>query len=546
MNEWQAQQDALSAAQSAAVEAARAEQDEDFHALAVHLSFEVEGADCGGGEMPSSFHNPAYWEFTDDKAANAILVEQVVRQINEALAPWLAHYRGLGLIRADQDGEPSFYLVYRAEDEALAPAGLVAAPDVRAPIAALPGATLVIQTASEPINATLLYEPTWPLGEIHCDWGVPAACDRFPLPDESRGTWLTRVAMPTQTICRSGERWKRSGGSLKLFGLFGAATERAAGDLSIEWVVPGLFPRACVSLLVGTKMAGKSTFLGEVAAAIDSQCQSTRSVLGIEVFERGVSAIVSGEDGDNFINRRAEFYTENHGDPLGLVIDLATIPWPEALRLLHQAPRLDFLVIDPLRTVLDGDEDASNNVSNLFDDLNELARAKNCAIVLVHHLSKKAPRSLAAMLPAVRGSGVITDRPRVVIGMIDRGADITGVGVIKRNVPPSEQLWGEINVEQLFRRDAATLTLVPVGGHERRGGVAPEDSEALDLIYQAITGQNKVGLAVRRTGKSELFECKIARLAGLSRQATRDAVSTLVAAGRVIDGPDGLHAAAAK
>lgn len=293
-------------------------------------------------------------------------------------------------------------------------------------------------------------------------------------------------------------------------------------------------------------MSGKSTFLGEMAAVIDSQSPSPRSVLGIEVLDRGVSAIVSGEDGDDFINRRGEFYTDVHGEPLGLVIDLATIPWPDVLKLLHHAPRLDFLVIDPLRTILEGDEDASSNISSLFDDLNELARAKNCAIVVAHHLSKKAPRSLAAMLTAVRGSGVITDRPRVVLGMIDHGADITGIGVIKRNVPPSEQLWGEINVEQLFRRDAATLTLVRVGAAARTRVGQLAENGTLDAIYEAIAGQNKLGLPVRRTGKSELFESKIPQLAGMSRQAIRDGVGALVADGRVLDGPEGLQATGSK
>ena len=513
--------------------------DEDaFRALAINVSFEIEGT--GLAESPASYHRPE-WEFVDDEAANDALLLQLLPQIVGAFSPWLSHYPDLGFIRADHGGEPTFYLVYRGGDEGTVAAKLGSIPETRIALGALPGAKLVVRSDAQPTCGALLFEQDWARFDLTSDWGGGSTLDRFPAPDESCAAWLARVAVPGPAISRAVDRWERAGGNLDLFGLFGSAGERAAGDRPIEWVIPGLVPRGYVTLLVGTKMAGKSTLLGEMLAVVDSECQTTRAVLGVEITARGVSGIVSGEDGDDFMNRRAEFYRSTHGQPRGLVIDTAVHPWPVALKLLRSTPQLDLIGIDPLRAMLSGDEDSSGSISPFFDDLNALARQKDCGVVLVHHLSKSVPRSLSTMLNAVRGSGAITDRPRVVIGMLDRGHGITEVGIIKQNLPPSEATWGAVNVGRLFRRDAETLTLVPV----EAAGVASSvsaDEGSIGLVYGAICKENALGQVLRRTGKSELFERRLPQLAGMGRQGVREAVATLIASGRVTDGPDGLQA----
>lgn len=558
--EWQARDNTLRAeseAKATASRAAREKQDEDFRALAISISFEIEGTGCEG-ENPTDYHDPAMWEFSDDEAGNAALIAMVVPQIIDAMEPWVSHYRALGLLRADtlhgrivngrsdRGTSPAFYLVYRIDDGSLDPEDLAAFPPARLKLDALPGATIDIRAFTGPINATLLYETAMlARGDANCAWGGEATDDRFPMAGESRADWLSRVAMPPTTIRRALARWDRSGGNLVLYGLCGSAAERAAGDHPIEWVIPGLILRGYVTLLVGTKMAGKSTLLGEMMAVVDSECQSSRSVLGIEVEARGVGCIVSGEDGDNIINRRADFYTQVHGQSRGFVIDTATYPWPEALGLLQLAPKIDFLGIDPLRAMLPGDEDASGNISPFFDDLNALARKHDCAIVLVHHLSKGKPRSLSALLDKVRGSSAITDRPRMVIGMIDRGAGVTEVGIIKHNIPPSEALWSPVCVGRLFRRDAATLTLVPIETTAQRTTDALGDQPSLALILDGVAYHNERNIVLRRTGKSELFEAKMPQLAAMSRNVLREGVATLLAAGRLVDGPEGLRIAPA-
>jgi hypothetical protein len=530
------------------------QQDSDFHAWLIRPSFEIQNAERDGGDIDASI-DPAQWDLSDDEAANARLIAGLKAEVVEALDPWCSHFLSLGFLRADRIcafaaggepgddfGDPVFYLVHRAADASLAPQALGAFEEVSRGSAAVPDARLVVRPDVLPTNTTMLYEASRRSDLSIGQWGGEATPELAPRPDETREAWLARVCMPSDRIARAVTRWERCGGDLDLYGYFGAADERAAGDQPIEWIVPGLIPRGYVTLLVGTKMAGKSTLLGEMMAVVDSECQTSRSVLGIEVEARGVGGIVSGEDGDNIINRRAEFYEPVHGTAQGLVIDLATRPWAEALKLLHRVPKLDFLGIDPLRAILPGDEDASGNISPLFDDLNALARLKNCAIVLVHHLSKSTPQSLSAMLKAVRGSGAITDRPRMVIGMLDRGAGVTEVGIIKHNIPPSEELWSEVNVGRRFRRDADTLTLVPAEAGPPRRDVAAA-AGALGSIMEAVGHYNRLNVTLRRTGKCELFELKAPQLLSVSRSVIREGVTTLLAAGRLLDGAQGLRLA---
>lgn len=187
---WQARSDAEARARQAeyaAQQAAWAKQDDDFHALSVTMSFVIEYPGHEGGFF-EGYGDPHEWEFVEDEAVNAVLVKQVVREIADTFAPWLTHYQKLGLIGEDQEGGPSFSLVYRAEDEALAPAGLAAASGIRAPIASLPGATLVIQTSCEPLNATLLFNSGWPLGETRGVVRQPMIASRCPVKAATTGS----------------------------------------------------------------------------------------------------------------------------------------------------------------------------------------------------------------------------------------------------------------------------------------------------------------------------------------------------------------------
>lgn len=551
-DEWEAhvaakaEQAALRQAAIASFEA----EDSDFGVLKIQVSFDGEGIPQNWPEIDSDY-DPLAWDF-DDEPGLAKLAPSVISQIVDAIAPWVSHYRSIGLLRAnnipgrlhdgvvEDDNAPTFYLVFRlenTENSALALAGL---KKVRLPIDAIAGAAIILDPWSQSFNATALYEAARQ-GELTVGpWGGELTPELDPAPEESRDDWLGRICIPHDRLVRLVERWRRSGGNPALFAAAGAGGGDANKDRPIEFIVPGLIPRGYVTLLAGTKQAGKSTLLGEILAVVDSECQEARFVLGTEVTARGVSCMVSGEDGMDFISSRNAYYEPVHGPGQGFVFDTAERPWAEVLELLYAIPRVDIIGIDGLRAVMPGNEDSSEAISKFFDDLNALARHHRCAIVLVHHLSKSQVRSLAAMLPAVRGSGAITDRVRVALGMIDRGAGATEIGIIKHNIPPSEALWGEINVGRLFRRDSATLSLVPIDTAARASSRGSGEAGSIECIVEAISHFNRLGVVLRQTGKRELFEQKPPQLVGLARGTIREGVTALLNLGRVSDGPEGL------
>jgi AAA domain len=528
-------------------------QDEDYQVSEIRLDFEFESVGAEGHRAEYDFSDSDTWELSEE-AFGALPITELKAEVVRAIEPWVTHYRSLGLIRADLvtyiddskpgDGltEPKFFLVRRAADADLLPETLGQFEPVKIDLRTLPGASLTLYPGAVATNATRCYSAAQRGALGVGQWGGEATPDLAPRADETRDDWLERVCMPTTSLKRWVSWWRRSGGKLELYKAAGAASAYVARDRPIRWIVSGLIPRGYVTLLAAAKQAGKSTLLGELLAVVDSECQSPRYFLGTEITERGVGCMVSGEDGIDFVSSRNAYYEQVHGEAQGFVFVTAERPWADVLKLLYEIPKLDILCIDGLRAVMPGNEDSSDAITQFFDELNALAQFHDCAIVLVHHLSKGVVRHLSAMLPAVRGSGAITDRVRIAIGMIDRGSDVTELGIIKCNVPPSETMWGEVNAGRLFRRDAATLTLVPVDAVKHTAGASTDNSSALAAVFAALESQNRLNVVLRRTGKHELFERKLPQLAGMSRSTIRDGVSALIEAGRIADGPDGLLA----
>jgi len=527
-------------------------QDDDYRALVFWLDFCGRGLPGYDDDLDDTMRIDL-GEFSDDDERNATAAEILKGEIDAALSGFSALYRDLGLVRADNlgwvgcDGEPSgapaFFLVHSANDVSINPDILAEFAERRITSQAVPGAVITVKVISNPINATIIFERAQAHGLLVGEWGQDHATPELaPAPGESREDWLGRVAMPAEDVRRTVGRRLRSGGNLDLFKAAGAAAGRVARLKPIQWVIPGLLPRGYVSLLVGTKQAGKSTLLGEMLAVISSESAAPRTLLGVQIEHRGSGVLVSGEDGLDFIASRNAYYELVHGPSDAFAFVTAELSWHQILTLIEQIDDVDLIGVDPMRAVMPGNEDSSEATSQFLDELNAMAQRKNCAIVLVHHLSKASVRSLSAMLPAVRGSGAITDRPRMVIGMIDRGSGVTEIGIIKHNIPPSEQLWGEVNVGRLFRRDKATLTLVPFEPSSERANLTVNDSSTLDAILAAVREQNARGQTLRRTGRSELFELRLPQLSGLSRSSIREGVNTLLAAGRLSDGADGLQA----
>jgi len=262
---------------------------------------------------------------------------------------------------------------------------------------------------------------------------------------------------------------------------------RKDADEMFEFIVPGLIPRGSVTLLAASGGSGKSSLahMLSVMASIDYEPgeEAPRWLgqrLAIEKC-KGINIYFSGEDGPPIINARASVF-----DPKGRARRLMFqrtdfgegVTFAQHLRRLHKIPEVPIVVIDPARKYLSGDEEDAGVVSDFFEAIEEFAISKNAAVVVVHHLQKRAyPTSAREVLDMVRGSQVFIDRPRVIIGMF-RDGPYTIAGLAKNNIPPN---LGMISEERVFARDPKRLQLIWLPGHEgvRNANLSPEELERI-------------------------------------------------------------------
>ena len=548
-------------AASEAFLAARRQQDDDYHAWEFQLCFRIDGASCATGIDEDT--DPTLWELSEDVVANYGMIDCLKAEIITAIEPLVSHYRSLGLVRADfarfaadrgrGDGlnGPMFFLVHRAADAAFSPDMLALEYPARIEIdlATRPGDRLHIYTVANPTNATLLHSTAQcgALGVNH--WGGEETPDMAPALDESRGEWLERVALGEEVITRAADRWAASGRDPLIYRQFGDFTERTDGDREVEFLVDRRIPRGALTFLVGDSGVGKSSLVHEWVAALSGADNGRpTSVLGADVTGRHICALISAEDGPGRISQRAKdhakiwdrctYYTP--ADPL--------IGLEEHLQKLRQFPRLDFVVFDPLRSYLDGNEDASDVAERVCAILGEFAREMNCAVVLPHHIKKAKlpPRTIAEVYDRMRGSTAFKASARMVICILKRRDGTVVIGPAKHNFADGD-VWLPLMQGDTYRVDPETSTLIPVDGLADEASGPDNGPRPLDLeprVLAAIRRSNSAGNVVRRSGKLGLFESRAPELASLARATILGTVAALLASGSLVDGPTGLRLAA--
>lgn len=367
--------------------------------------------------------------------------------------------------------------------------------------------------------------------------------DLLPQPDEEYLEWAPRVAVPIEKLRRDAERWTICGKNPDLFRASGTAEERGSTKQEIEWVIPGLLMRGAVLLVLAEREAGKSTMLSELIAKAESNIDAPRRFLDVLIEGQFITAMFIGEDSEAVINDRCAFFEPAYGKAWGVLADTegSGRSFDEWLGVLEDMGKLDIVIIDPAKKHLGaGKEDSSDDVGAFFDKLEALARRKNCAVIVAHHLKRgRAPARLGDLENMIRGSGVFLDRPRLVLGMIRRG-DMVEIGIIKHNIPPSQPIWGKKLEGKFFRRDSRTLTLDPIpaaNGTEQPSGEDFDQPEAERRVVLALESRAAAAVIVRRTGKNSLFGLKCPELNDHPRRWVDRAVAALILRGDIIDDP---------
>jgi hypothetical protein len=162
-----------------------------------------------------------------------------------------------------------------------------------------------------------------------------------------------------------------------------------------RWLVRDLWRRAAVGIVGGAPKCSKSWFALDLAVSI----ASGTPCLGTFVVEQPGNALVFlAEDSLPDLYERLVALSSSRGlDLASLDLDVITEPvvrldLPEHRERLTATldrlrPRL--LLLDPLVRLHRLDENSAQEISGLLGFLRELQRAFDCAIVLVHHASKK-------------------------------------------------------------------------------------------------------------------------------------------------------------
>lgn len=215
---------------------------------------------------------------------------------------------------------------------------------------------------------------------------------------------------------------------------------RAPGQ---DWLIDKLWARAAVGFVAGAPKACKSWLALDMAVSVAS---GTACLGRFAVDDVGAALVYLAEDHLADVRQRVEALCDHRGLDLArlalhaiaapsLRLDLA-----DDLRRLDHAlaqvrPRL--LVLDPLVRLHRCDENSSAEISGLLGALRELNRRHDVAIVVVHHMSKKARRHLGQ---ALRGSGDLHAWTDSACYLVHRGKGDLQLTVEHRSGPAPEPM----------------------------------------------------------------------------------------------------------
>ena len=162
----------------------------------------------------------------------------------------------------------------------------------------------------------------------------------------------------------------------------------------LRWLLADLFLAGAAGILGGAPKTGKSFFALELAVAVAS---GTPAAGRFPVAAPGPVLLLAAEDPPAVVVQRLAALAAARAHAFAtLPVDVIVEPGvrlPEGLARLgatvaHRQPRL--LILDPLIRLHRADENSAPEMAGILDGLRALARATDCAVLLVHH-TRKAP-----------------------------------------------------------------------------------------------------------------------------------------------------------
>jgi len=217
----------------------------------------------------------------------------------------------------------------------------------------------------------------------------------------------------------------------------------AAAPLEARWLIRDLWSAAAVGVIGGPPKAAKSWLGLDLALSVAS---ATACLGRFEVEAPGPALVFLAEDALPQVRHRVAQICEHRALPLA-ELDLHVITAPSvrldlerdrrALDATLSALRPKLLLLDPLVRLHRLDENSAADLSGLLGFLRELNRRHDVAVVLVHHMAKRARRDLGQ---ALRGSSDLhawTDSACYLVHAPENHVRLT---VEHRSAPPPEPI----------------------------------------------------------------------------------------------------------
>jgi hypothetical protein len=189
------------------------------------------------------------------------------------------------------------------------------------------------------------------------------------------------------------------------------AVRRAAELVSVpdeqRWMIRPIWLRSAAGVLGGHPKAGKTWMGLDMAVSVAS---GTACLRRFPVEDPGPALVYLAEDDEPLVRRRLESICASRAISIdSLALHVITEPVlrldqeEDQHRLVDAVERLRprLLVLDPLIRLHRLDENSASEISGLLGYFREVQRRFDCAIVIVHHVSKKA-RAMPGQ--ALRGS----------------------------------------------------------------------------------------------------------------------------------------------
>jgi len=184
------------------------------------------------------------------------------------------------------------------------------------------------------------------------------------------------------------------------------AAALADPEAPLRWLLSDLFLVGAAGILGGAPKTGKSFFALELAVAVAS---GQPAIGRFAVAAPGPVLLLAAEDPPAVVVQRLAALATARAHALAAlpieVIVEGGLRLPEGLDRLAATVaqrQAHLLILDPLIRVHRADENSAAEMAAVLDGVRSLARATDCAVLLVHHTRKAAAGGIAGH--ALRGS----------------------------------------------------------------------------------------------------------------------------------------------